>query len=181
MSRALIVYGTTDGHTRMVAQAVAETLDAAGVHTDVIEAGTLEPTVQDYSAIIVAASVHAGRYQKRVTRWVRAHAAAFGNRPTAFISVSLGVLQKSDPKVAVEVDAIVMRFLEATGWQPTVIKQVAGALLYTRYNIFKRWIMRRIVSKAGGDTDVSRDYDYTDWTDLRVFAVEFRRRLDTAA
>ena len=42
------------------------------------------------------------------------------------------------------------------------VKHVAGALLYTRYNIFKRWIMKRIVAKAGGDTDVSRDYDYTD-------------------
>ena len=51
MSPMLIVYGTTDGHTRMVVQAVAETLHLAGVDTDVIQAGTLEPVVQNYSAI----------------------------------------------------------------------------------------------------------------------------------
>jgi menaquinone-dependent protoporphyrinogen oxidase len=33
--------------------------------------------------------------------------------------------------------------------------------------------MKRIVSKGGGDTDTSRDYEYTDWEDLRTFAREF--------
>jgi len=28
---------------------------------------------------------------------------------------------------------------------------------------------------------VSRDYDYTDWDDLRAFAEDFRRRVKTAA
>ncbi len=41
--------------------------------------------------------------------------------------------------------------------------------------------MRRIVASAGGDTDVSRDYCYTDWADVRGFAEEFRHRLLAAA
>jgi menaquinone-dependent protoporphyrinogen oxidase len=36
-------------------------------------------------------------------------------------------------------------------------------------------MMRRIVAKAGGDTDTSRDYEYTDWADVRTFAEEFAR------
>ena len=35
--------------------------------------------------------------------------------PTAFVSVSLAVMQHSDLKVAAELDAIVQRFLDATG------------------------------------------------------------------
>jgi menaquinone-dependent protoporphyrinogen oxidase len=62
-----------------------------------------------------------------------------------------------------------------------LIKHVAGALLYTRYNLFKRWLMKRIVAQQGGDTDTSKDYDYTDWADLRAFANEFRRRIAAAA
>ena len=62
------------------------------------------------------------------------------------------------------------RFFEKTAWTPTIRKIVAGALPYTRYNIFKRWMMRRIVRKAGGDTDITRDYEYTDWSDLSAFA-----------
>jgi menaquinone-dependent protoporphyrinogen oxidase len=50
---------------------------------------------------------------------------------------------------------------------------VAGALLYRKYGFLKRWIMKRIVARAGGDTDTSRDYEYTDWNDMRAFAKEF--------
>ena len=181
MSRVLILYGTTDGHTRAIAQAIAEPLSRHGVDTDVIQAGTLDPSLREYDGIIVAASVHAGRYQRTVEQWVRAHRHEFTGKPAAFVSVCLAVLQQADPKVKAELDAIVKRFEARTAWRPPIVKQVAGALLYTRYNIFKRWIMKRIVAKAGGATDVSRDYDYTDWADLRAFAEDFRRRLLAAA
>jgi menaquinone-dependent protoporphyrinogen oxidase len=181
MPRVLILYGTSDGHTRSIAQAIAEPLTLGGIGVDVIRAGTLEPILREYDAIIVAASVHGGRYQKAVEQWVRAHAPEFGAKPTAFVSVSLAVLQHGDSKVMGDLDAIVTRFLEATAWQPGAIKHVAGALLYTRYSIFKRWIMKRIVAKAGGETDTSHDYDYTDWADLRAFTQGFRRRLTAAA
>ena len=181
MSRVLILYGTTDGHTRAIAQAIAEPLSTQGIDTDVIEAGTLDPMPSQYDGLIIAASIHAGRYQKAVERWVHAHQKDFGTRPAAFVSVCLAVLQQADPKVKAELEAIVERFATRTGWRPPIVKQVAGALLYTRYNIFKRWIMKRIVAKAGGATDVSRDYDYTDWADLRRFAEDLRRRLQAAA
>jgi menaquinone-dependent protoporphyrinogen oxidase len=35
--------------------------------------------------------------------------------------------------------------------------------------------MRRIVAKTGGATDTSRDYEYTDWNDVRAFGREFLR------
>lgn len=177
MKRVLIVYGTSEGQTEKIAQMIANTLAQAGVHTRVVRAGVNHAAVQDFDGIIVAASVHIGRYQKPVIAWVRAHAHEFGARPTAFVSVCLGVLQKDDPKVAADLEAIVQGFCEATGWRPGAVKQVAGALLYTRYSFFTRWMMKRIVAKAGGDTDTTRDYEYTDWEDVRAFAVAFGRRL----
>jgi menaquinone-dependent protoporphyrinogen oxidase len=33
--------------------------------------------------------------------------------------------------------------------------------------------MKRIVAKAGGETDTARDYEDTDWQDLRTFAEQF--------
>ena len=64
-------------------------------------------------------------------------------------------------------------FLAETGWKPSITKVVAGALPYTRYNWFIRRVMKRIAAKAGGDTDSTRDYEYTDWQDLRRFTEEF--------
>ena len=93
-------------------------------------------------------------------------------RPTGFVSVCLGVLQH-DAAVDRTLQTIMSRFLAETGWQPVVTKQVAGALPYTRYNWFIRLVMKRIAAKAGGDTDTTRDYESTDWEDLRSFTEQF--------
>ncbi len=177
MNRVLILYGSTEGHTRVVARAIARTLALNGLNADVVEAGSADPDPTEYAGIIVAASIHAGRYQKPVVQWVRARCRVFGDRPTAFVSVCLGVLEHGDPTVTADLDAIVQRFCEATGWRPGFVKHVAGALLYTRYDFVTRWMMKRIAAKAGGDTDTTRDYEYTDWDDVRAFADEFGRRL----
>jgi menaquinone-dependent protoporphyrinogen oxidase len=133
--------------------------------------------VEDYDGVIVAASVRGGKYQKAVWGWVRSQRAVLNTMPTAFVSVCLGVLQR-DPKVDHVLKTILQQFLDEVGWQPTVTKTVAGALLYTRYNWLLRWFMKRIVAKAGGDTDTTRDYEYTDWTHLRAFAEEFGRMIE---
>jgi menaquinone-dependent protoporphyrinogen oxidase len=174
MLRILVVYGSTHGHTCKVADAIAETLGAAGILADVREAGRAAPPAEGYAAVVVAASVHGGKYQKPVMRWVRAHAFALNRMPTAFVSVCLGVLQHDDA-VRTELEAIVGRYLEAAGWRGPVVKQVAGALPYTKYNWFLRRMMKRIAAQAGGDTDTSRDYEYTDWNDLAAFTKQFGR------
>lgn len=177
LPRVLIVYGTTDGHTRKIAGAIAETLRSTGLDVEVVNArGAFDPKPEDYEGVIVAASVRGGTYRREVRRWVRSHAAALGGRPTAFVSVCLGVLNQS-PKTNKVLAGIMTRFFDETGWRPPVTKIVAGALLYTRYNWVIRWIMRRIAARARGDTDTTRDYEYTDWADLRVFAGDFARRV----
>lgn len=168
MSRILIVYGTTDGHTAKIARFLAGEL-----HGEAVEASSA-PDPAPYDGVIVAASVHIGDFQKSVRKWVAAHAAALEAKPSAFLAVCLGVLQ-TEPQVQRELAGIVERFLQRTGWHPAVTRLVAGAVLYTRYNWVKRWLMKRIAAKAGGSTDASRDHEYTDWADLAEFASSFAR------
>jgi menaquinone-dependent protoporphyrinogen oxidase len=172
MSRILVLYATTDGHTAKVASALREALGSGGAGVDVCDASKVDRRPDDYDAVIVAAPVRGGKYQKSVRRWVRSHSAALNAKPTAFVSICLGVLQR-DPQVDQTLKTILHGFLHDTGWQPTATKIVAGALLYTRYSWIIRWVMTRIASKAGGDTDTTRDYEYTDWTDLGAFAQQF--------
>ena len=180
MPRILVVYGTTEGHTAKVAGALAEALHRTGGVVDVMAADDPASSVPDgYDAVVVAASVHAGRYQRPVEKWVKAHAAALARKPTAFVSVCLGVLQH-DPTVQRDLQAIVDRFIAVTGWRPAVVKFVAGALPYTRYGWVRRALMKHIVAKAGGDTDTGRDYEYTDWNDLSLFAADFGRGLSAS-
>jgi menaquinone-dependent protoporphyrinogen oxidase len=172
MTRILVLYGTTDGHTAKVAAALGDTLQAQVGDVDLVNVVDAGPRAEHYDAIVVAASVHAGGYQDAVGQWLRTNAAALNERPTAFVSVCLAVLQK-DPKVREQVMATIDTFTRECGWRPGMTKAVAGALLYRQYNWIKRWMMKRIVRKAGGDTDTSRNYEYTDWNDLRTFAARF--------
>jgi menaquinone-dependent protoporphyrinogen oxidase len=172
MSRVLVLYGTSEGQTAKIARAIAATLNAAAIETDVVQAGTRNPRPCHYAGVIVAGSIHAGGYQKPVGQWIQAHLAEFGDLPTAFVSVCLSVLSKHE-QARDEARAFPRRFVDDLHWHPTLIKIVAGALPYTRYNFFTRWMMKRIVSSAGGDTDTSRDYEYTDWKDLREFTNRF--------
>jgi len=172
MARILVIYGTTDGQTAKIATALGRDLRSHGQDADVIEAADSAPGPLGYDGVIVAASVQAGGYQRGVRRWVWRHAGDLSHTPNAFVSVCLGVLQH-DPAVDRELAAIRERFVVESGWRPMTTKVVAGALPYTKYNWAKRLMLKRIVQKAGGDTDTSRDYEYTDWDDLRGFAQTF--------
>jgi menaquinone-dependent protoporphyrinogen oxidase len=170
----LLVYGTTHGHTAKIAAAMADALRADGLGADVVDAKHWRraPAPEAYRTVIVAASVVAGNYQRGVRRWVRAHATALRARPTAFVSVCLGVLERK-PAVDAHLASLRQRFFEASGWQPSETTVVAGALPYTKYNWLTRRMMVNIVRKASGDTDTSRDYEYTDWDSLRTFVRHF--------
>lgn len=169
----LVLYGTTDGQTARIARFVAEELRSAGSDVDLVEAhSSRTPDPKAYAGVIVLASVHVRSYQRSVRRWVSANAAALGDRPTAFLSVCLAVLQ-TDEKTRRDLAGILERFISRTCWQPTFSRHIAGALRYTHYNWIKKWVMRGIAAKTGGGTDTTRDYEYTDWDDLRGIVRRF--------
>jgi menaquinone-dependent protoporphyrinogen oxidase len=176
MSRILVLYGTTHGQAAKVASAIAETLKSLGSIVDVRDAATTPwRGPAGYNSVIVAASVHTGRYQRPVRRWVREHAAELNVMPTAFVSVCLAALghdEKSQRDVAEPMEHF---FLE-TRWLPTFRKAVAGALPYSKYTWLTRRVMRGIAKHTHGDTDTSRDYEYTDWKDLAEFTRQFHDR-----
>lgn len=173
MIRVLVLYGTTHGQTSRIANAMAEALSEAGCLASAVNADCARDVkARQYAGVIVAASVRAGGYQRSVRRWIRDNARDLQRLPTAFVSVCLGVLEKK-ASVDRELELIVRRFVEPLGWRPDRIKMVAGALRYTRYSWLMKRIMRRMAARAGGGTDITRDYEYTDWDDVRAFARRF--------
>ncbi len=72
-------------------------------------------------------------------------------------------------------------FFIETGWTPHQAHGVAGALFYTKYNPLVRMVLKRIAKKAGGATDTSRDYEYTDWAALERIVEDFAGQLPKTA
>jgi menaquinone-dependent protoporphyrinogen oxidase len=190
MKPVLILYATREGHTQLVANHVAETLHGRNLPTVTMCAkdATKELKVGDYSAALLAASVHVGKHEPELVDFVIQHRADLERLPTAFISVSMSEagaedLQASNERrleAADNVQHTIDRFCRQTGWRPERIKPVAGALLYTQYGVLTRLVMKFISKRAGGPTDTSRDYDFTNWKALARFAEEFADEIDAA-
>jgi len=172
--RVLLVFGTTHGHTQKVAGFVVDRLGRQGHHVVVANAGDGRPfpDARTFDAILVAASVHLGRYQAAVIRFVREHRAAISARANAFISVSLSAAGH-DPDDAAGLQKCVADFMRATDWAPQLIQHVAGAFRYTAYHFLTRYVMKYMAYRKGAPTDTRHDYELTDWDDLARFVDRF--------
>ncbi len=127
--------------------------------------------MDDFDAVVVAASIIIGKYQPYIRQFVRRHAAGLRGRPTAFISVN-GSSPESLPEWRAAATRYVDTFLKDTGWQPRWTASFSGALRYPRYGIVTRWIMKMISRQTGGPTDTSREYEFTDWNAVDQFALD---------
>jgi len=174
-----VFYATREGQTRRIAEHLAEALRAHGVAVDLHDVARLSGPLDwtSYRAAIVAASVHRGHHEKEMLRFVREHRPQLERATAAFVSVSLSERGVEDPnetperreQYAKDVQRMLDDFVAETGWQPAFVKPVAGALMYSRYNLLIRFVMKRIARQAGASTDTSRDHEFTDWAALDVF------------
>jgi menaquinone-dependent protoporphyrinogen oxidase len=170
MARVLILYATTEGHTARVAERIAKRLQDKGHH---VESQRADATgtgldLERYETVIVGAPVHYGRHPGHLRSLLREHRAALAARPGAFFSVSLSARNK--PQAA---QRYLQTFLRQVGWRPRQTATFAGALPYSKYAPWKRLLMIAFVCLAGGDTDASQDYEYTDWDAVERFADGF--------
>jgi menaquinone-dependent protoporphyrinogen oxidase len=167
----LIVYASVHGQAELIARRVA----------DVAESATLEPvlrSVRDASAsdvaacdeIVVVASVHFGRHSRRITRFVRSNLEQLESKRSAFVSVSGSAAEAATRNLA---ETYADEFLRATGWNPTVRQLAGGAVKFTKYNPFIRFVTKRAMKAQGKTVDTHRDYDFTDWDAVTRFAASF--------
>lgn len=180
MARMLVVYATGEGQSEKIAAQIAADIRDYGFEATIADAKRLVGTTPPSSdGVVVVASVHMGRHGRSVARFVRERGDWLQARPSAFLSVSLSAASKHEQSQR-GAQAILDRFLESCAWQPTLATTVAGALRYSRYGLLMRWIMRSKARGEGEETDLSRDYEYTDWEKLRAQVHDFLDHVDQA-
>jgi menaquinone-dependent protoporphyrinogen oxidase len=182
MKPVLVLYATTEGWTGRVSERIAARLAGAGIPCEVHRVTALPPDFgfQDAAGVVIAGSLHLGRYQKELARFVKAHAGELSHLPGAFVSVSLseatihrpGSTPAAKEKAAVDIRRCREAFFEETGWHPDRSTSVAGALLYTKYGFLVRLVMKHFAAQSGGSQDTSRDHEYTDWDALDAWTIE---------
>lgn len=164
----LIVYGTTEGQTRKIAEWIESHVRQRGHKAELRDSASVDSGLglERFDAFIVAASVHHEYHQESVRDFVMAHRQVLEAKPSAFISVSLSVvLEGAQP----EAQKYVETFFSATGWRPAKTLLLGGALHYTNYDYFQEQIVRFIVMKDGAPARGREDREFTDWDELAGF------------
>jgi menaquinone-dependent protoporphyrinogen oxidase len=170
MSDFLIAYASTHGHTAKIAARIADVLRAAGHDADVRDdVAASDPLPCDYDAVIAGASIHNGHHQADLVAWALRHGTSLNIVPSAFFSVCLAAAEDSREARAIT-RGYLDEFEDATGWLPRRRRTFAGALQYREYEFVTRLVMRVLMQRGDHPTDISRDFDYTDWDAVEAFA-----------
>jgi len=168
MTRALVVFASTHGHTKRIAARIARVLREGGLEAQEAPiAGTPDP--QGFDLVVVAGSIHGGKHQKDLIAWAREHQTTLAATPSAFVSVSLTTAEDTD-EAHETAERYVDEFEEETGWAPPRVLEAAGALQYREYDFMTRLVVRLIASTHHMSTDTHEDHDFTDWADVERFA-----------
>jgi menaquinone-dependent protoporphyrinogen oxidase len=188
VKRVLVAYATREGHTGAIAAHLADALRARQLEVDVVDLASPPAAFDlgDYRFVVLAGSLHLGRHEPELVKFAKAHRDALEAMPNALLSVSLSEAGAEDPKrtpeerakAAEDVAATIRAFCEATGWHPERTLPVAGALLFSKYNVLLRFVMRRIAKSEGQTVTTKQDYVYTNWESLDHLADDVRRALE---
>ncbi len=169
MHKILMVYATTDGHTRKICERIDHQLRTKGSEATLVEVadvGMIDPAA--YDCIVVGGSVRYGKHDAGLQEFMLHHESLLRDRYCAFFSVNL--IARVPEKRTIEGNVYVRKFIEALPFQPHHVEIIAGKLDYPSYGFLDRFMIRLIMRMTGGPTDPKTVIDYTDWDGVDQFA-----------
>ena len=177
--QVLVAFASSEGQTRKIARRVASQITNSDHSVELIGLSDAEGIELDqFDRVVLAASIHVGKYQRALTDFAADRATELQKKPTLFLSVSLSAAGH-DAEDWKGLGGILEDFEAATGWTPGRVEQIAGAYLPSQYDVFRRFIMRRIITSKDPDANVGADTEYTDWEALGSLIDEWLRSNET--
>ncbi len=175
--KALFLYSSTDGQTVKILNFIAQEIsadyqcDILDLHNTLELDSTAAIDFAEYDRVLIGASVRYGRLNKKLYQFIENHHSALDEAKSAFFCVNLTARKKG--KDTPEGSAYTRKFLETSKWKPCLIGVFAGALFYPRYRFFDRVMIQFIMRITGGETDTSKEVEYTDWGKVAQFSHQF--------
>ncbi|MDG6895599.1 menaquinone-dependent protoporphyrinogen IX dehydrogenase [Volucribacter amazonae] len=169
--KTLILYSSRDGQTKKIAYFIAQQLQQISPQKEVVIEKLEQKSAVDFqniSCVIIGASIRYGHFESKLYAFIQRYAAQLNQIPSAFFSVNLTARKAG--KDSPETNVYTRKLLQKISWQPTYKAVFAGALYYPRYNFFDRIMIQFIMRLTGGETDTSKEIEYTDWGKVKEFA-----------
>ncbi len=171
MNEVLLVYSTTDGHTRRICERLARVVQGDGRAARVMALSDCTAADVEASAtVVVGASIRYGKHKPEVTAFIERHRAALDARPNAFFSVN--VVARKPGKDRPEGNPYLQKFLRRIAWKPQRLAVFAGRLDYPSLGTLDRQVIRFIMWMTKGPTDPKAVVEFTDWSRVDAFGRE---------
>ncbi|MGE0857119.1 MAG: flavodoxin domain-containing protein, partial [Hyphomicrobiaceae bacterium] len=141
-----------------------------------LTAGAPVPDIEFVSSVIVAGSIHRGRTDQALSRFLMCYAPRLARLPSAYVSVSLSAASpNSDARHAV--DEIARHMLHEVGWHPDFMEHVAGAVEPQSLGLLERCAVHAVTRHRGIDVADDGRTELTDWDAVDAFVDRFAARL----
>ena len=172
MSSFLIIYSSTDGHTKKICERIANFLNDGNLVKLLSLEDAIKIDLSNFEKIIIGASIRYGKHSKELYKFINLKKNILDQKKSAFFSVNV-VARKSEKNTA-ETNPYINKFLEISKWKPNKIRVFAGKVDYPNYNFFDKYVIKFIMFITKGPTDTSRSYEFTDWSKVDEFSKEFK-------
>jgi len=172
MFTSLIIFSTTDGHTKKICEKIVSFLNNEKLVKIVSLDEATKLDLSEFQRIIIGASIRYGKHSNELYKFIKLNKRILDQKQNVFFSVNV-VARKSE-KNTPETNPYIKKFLKISKWQPKKLGVFAGKVDYPSYNIFDKYIIKLIMFITGGPTDTSRSYEFTDWSKVEDFAKELK-------
>tara|TARA_B100001057_G_scaffold499005_1_gene607979 strand:- start:458 stop:985 length:528 start_codon:yes stop_codon:yes gene_type:complete len=170
MSSSLIIYSSTDGHTKNICERIMNFSNDAD-KVKIVSLGEATKTdISEYSKIIIGASIRYGKHSNELYRFIELNKEILEIKESIFFSVN--VVARKPEKNTPNTNPYVKKFLKISKWNPKKIGVFAGKVDYPKYGLFDKYIIKFIMFITKGPTDTSQSYEFTDWEKVDIFAKE---------
>ena len=168
MSKIAIIYSTTDGQTKKIANVLKSNMELDHLVEMVPLTEVHNLRLQDCEKIVLGASIRYGRHKPEVLRFIQNHRKILDEKLTFFFSVN--VVARKIEKSSASTNPYLQKFLAQACWTPTRAEVFAGKVDYPNYDFFARNIIRLIMVLTQGPTDTSKSYEFTNWEKVEQFS-----------
>tara|TARA_Y100001970_G_scaffold229904_1_gene285298 strand:- start:998 stop:1525 length:528 start_codon:yes stop_codon:yes gene_type:complete len=172
MSSFLIIYSSTDGHTKIICERITNFLKEGNQVELASLAHVKKIDISKFEKIIIGASIRYGKHSKELYKFISLNKNILDQKQCAFFSVN--VVARKPEKNTAETNPYIKKFLKISKWKPNKIRVFAGKVDYPKYSFFDKYIIKIIMFITKGPTDTSQSYEFTDWSKVDDFCEELR-------
>ncbi|NOI16083.1 menaquinone-dependent protoporphyrinogen IX dehydrogenase [Vibrio hepatarius] len=173
MKKALFLYSSREGQTKKILNYIEGEL--SNFECELVDLHTLDAIdFSVYDRVLIGASIRYGHLNKKLYQFIENNRQQLENHTkVAFFCVNLTARKEDQGKDTPEGSVYIQKFLKKSPWQPKLIGVFAGALYYPRYGFFDKMMIKLIMTLTDGETDTTKEVEYTNWKKVSLFAKKF--------